>query len=311
LSEYTKALVELSGGFDVADFKAKRTFKDSLICSLFNEREAMAELCHCFSPVDEIFEAEDIDIATLQNIFFTGRKNDFSCLAKNKYFKFFAHQSSKCGNLPLRELMYAAREYENYAMLKLHELDPAVSLDTAAQAIYSSVVIKLPTPHFICLSEADVPEVSEASLADAFFDPVEGAKNLNLTMKIYNIKPGNNVDIIAKSPVLNAYCVFSSTVKAYIAFGDSTAEAIRKGIRYFIDNDYLPDFFAEHSSEVSRLFAEDLSLQKVNELLDSKTSQLLEEKRMRQEEAQKRQEAEQENLQLKKELEKLRKRLSD
>jgi hypothetical protein len=266
---FSKRLPELSGGLDLEDPKPRWNFKDSFICNLYSDKEKMAELCTSFSPSGEVFEPDDIEIATLENIFYTGRKNDFSCLAKNTYFKFFAHQSSACGNLPARELIYAGREYEDYIVQHLQRLYPDVSLNVSAKAIFGSKTIVLPTPQFICLTEdPDAEEFTEVCLADAFVDPVAGAKSLNLTMQIYSIKPGHNVEIMAKSPTLAAYSVFSSIVKEMIAMGSPKKKAVADGIRHCIANGYLSDYFAKHSSEVSRLFMEDLSLQEANAFIE-------------------------------------------
>jgi hypothetical protein len=179
---------------------SNRKYKDSVIVDLYRERENLAELCSSFSK--ESFKPEDIKVFTLKNVLFNGIVNDFACTAKDKFFKFYAHQSSDCGNLPLRELSYAGREYETYANLQ-------------TQRVYGSATIMLPRPEFICLYNGpkDLPDYSEVFLADAFKGEKEDAPSLNLKVQIYNINHGHNKPLMSKCPTLEGYSIFTAKVK--------------------------------------------------------------------------------------------------
>ena len=76
---------------------------------------------------------ENLEIYTLENAVYMGVKNDVSFLLMSE-LNLYEHQASQNPNMPLRDLLYIARQYEKYVMRK---------------SLYSGRLLKIPTPKFV------------------------------------------------------------------------------------------------------------------------------------------------------------------
>jgi len=75
------------------------------------------------------------------------------------------------------------------------------------------------------------------------------APSLELIVQVYNINSGHNAGILEKSRTLGGYSAFVGKVREY----EQTfplEEAMKKALKYCIDNDILKTFLETHSSEV-------------------------------------------------------------
>ena len=68
-------------------------------------------------------------------------------------------------------------------------------------------------------------------------------------MQVYNINSGHNAEILEKSRTLGGYSAFVGKVREY-AQSFTQEEAMKKALKYCMDNDILKTFFETHSSEV-------------------------------------------------------------
>ena len=76
--------------------------------------------------------SEDLQIITLENAIYMNMKNDLAFIIDCR-MSMYEHQGSVNPNMPLRYLLYVSREYSAMA---------------GNQSLYSSKLVKLPTPYF-------------------------------------------------------------------------------------------------------------------------------------------------------------------
>ena len=135
-----------------------RTYKSTIFIMLFEDRNNLLELYNAMSG-KHYTDPELLEINTLENAIYMSIRNDISFLIDGR-LSLYEHQSTWNPNMPLRDLFYAAREYE---ML------------IRDQSLYSSRLIKLPVPRFIVFYNGREKQEERCvlKLSDAFETPVE------------------------------------------------------------------------------------------------------------------------------------------
>jgi len=217
-------------------------YKNSVFSFLFNNPETLREL---YGAIEGVVLPPDtpIDINTLSGVLYMDQLNDLSFTIGNLLVVIMEHQSTINPNMPLRLLMYIAHIYEKIVNRSL---------------LYGSKFEKIPTPEFIVLynGKERYPDRSTLRLSDAFKDAcgllgVENpAPSLELVVQVYNINSGHNTEILKKSRTLGGYSAFVGKVREY-AQNCSKEEAMKKAIKYCMDNDILKTFLETHGSEVT------------------------------------------------------------
>ena len=109
---------------------AKRNYKDNTFCALFSEKRNLIELYNALSGSSFDMDTP-VEIVTLDNTFFGDRENDLSFIIENRWIVLAEQQSTLSPNIPLRMLVYVARQYENLVF---------------SRDIYSRKLVKIPTP---------------------------------------------------------------------------------------------------------------------------------------------------------------------
>jgi len=216
-------------------------YKNSVFSLLFSDPEALREL---YGAIEGVVLPPDIsiDINTLSDILYMGQINDLSFTVDNRLVVLIEHQSTINPNMPLRLLMYIAYIYEKI-------------IDR--NKLYKTKLEKIPTPEFIVLynGKESYPDRSTLRLSGAFKDACDllGVGNpvpaLELVVQVYNINSGHNAEILEKSRTLGGYSAFVGKVREY-AQTFTFEEAMKKALKYCIDNDILKTFLETHSSEV-------------------------------------------------------------
>jgi hypothetical protein len=224
----------------------KREFKDSVFVKLFSEPSRLLEL---YNAIADTSYGEDIpiEINTLFNVIVKGLRNDISFIIDGKFVVLVEHQSSICNNMPLRFLLYITRI-----------LDRMIGSD----AVFQEKLIKLPTPEFIVLYNGvkPFPQDSTFRLSDAFIATDESQEKfggMELTVRVLNINPDGNADLLQKSGTLNGYTTFVERARHNLNCGMELSEAITEAIKWCIEHGVLSDFLLKHRSEVhDMLFTE-------------------------------------------------------
>lgn len=112
--------------------KANRNYKDTLFRMLFREPEELLQLYNVVNGT-HYTNAENLKIVTLENAVYMNMKNDLA-FVMDFYLNLYEHQSTFNPNMPLRDLFYVAREYQNLI---------------EDQSLYASTLIKIPAPRFV------------------------------------------------------------------------------------------------------------------------------------------------------------------
>ena len=187
---------------------AKRSYKDSLFRMLFQEPRQLLDLFNAVNGTD-YQNPQDLEIVTLENAIYL--------------------------NMPLRILLYAAREYQ-----KLIKDD----------SLYASALLKLPTPHFVVFynGERNMPERTVLRLSDAYEKPVE-KPDLELSVTMLNINSGYNEQLKETCTLLGEYMQYVEKVRHYTKTMHLN-QAVSKAVDNCIQEGVLTEFLTSWKSEV-------------------------------------------------------------
>lgn len=166
-------------------------------------------------------------------------KNDVSFLISDT-LNLYEHQSTLNPNMPIRGLIYLARNYSSY--IDQHQLD-----------IYSDVLQKLPFPQYIIFYNGieDAPEQDVLSLHDAFGDYPNKEPCLECKATFLNINYGKNQKLMNRCRKLSDYATFVHLIRSYMNVGLTLIQAAEQTINECIKNDILKNFLLKHRGEVT------------------------------------------------------------
>ena len=171
--------------------KANKKYKDSVFVDLFYADEsAEANEISLYNALHEepLPEGTEIRKIRVENVLYMNFKNDISFDAGGKLIVFGEHQSTINENMPLRNLLYVGRAYE--------QLVPV-------EDRYKKKQVKLPKPEFYTFYNGEEAWAKEEvlKLSDAYLEQ-GGEKTLDLKVKMININPDQHHEILEKCPVL-------------------------------------------------------------------------------------------------------------
>ena len=211
---------------------ANRKYKDSVFKKLFGEKQKLAEVYNAIAGTK--YAAGDIEIVTLENIIFIGRENDIAFTAGGRLIVLIEHQSTVNPNMPLRCLLYIAREYQTMG---------------DNEAMYSKRLVQIMAPEFVVLYNGteDYAEKTELKLSDAFMNKAAG---LEVKVKVYNVNKGYNPKIMGKSGTLAGYAEFVAKARANMENGLEQAAALEKAVKECINDNILKEFLLTYGSDV-------------------------------------------------------------
>jgi hypothetical protein len=232
-------------------------YKDSVFSLLFSDPDTLREIYSAIEGVS-LDPALPITINTLSGVLYMAQYNDISFTIGNKIVVLIEHQSTINPNMPLRLLLYIARVYEK--ILEKGNL-------------YRGKLIKIPLPEFIVLYNGTKPYPDQVTLklSDAFeaTGDLKGgrtaAPELELTVRVYNINPGHNEEIVRRSGKLEGYSAFIGKVRENQTTMPSE-EAMKAAIEYCLEHNILRAFLAEHSSEVINMLLAEWNLDDAKEV---------------------------------------------
>ena len=230
------------GGTNQQQPAANRTYKDSLFTDLFYSDETAEEnlrsLYNALHPEDMLTAEDTIEKRRLENVLFNALYNDITGIFKERVIVFGEHQSTINNNIPVRFLMYAGRIYEQ--LLDGHRK-------------YETERIPLPTPEFYVFYNGRADwDVKELRLSDAFVDR-KNPFQMELTVKLINIRSEKNNDILKRCDILNQYSQF---VQAYEAHKDS-ADRMGDTIKYCVEHNILKEYIERKGKEVLSMLTMD------------------------------------------------------
>lgn len=128
----------------------KRTVKDSVFTCLFSDPKYARELYLYLHPEDPDVTEADCRLVTIENIFSDEQYNDLGIQIRDKLILLAEAQSTFSANLPVRMLLYAARNYKTY--ISEHKL-----------RLYAAKAVALPKVELYMVysgTKQDVPDLS-------------------------------------------------------------------------------------------------------------------------------------------------------
>jgi len=215
---------------------AKREYKDTIFRMIFKEKEALLSLYNALNHTNHT-NVEDLEINTLENAIYMNMKNEVSFVFAS-YLNLYEHQSTFNPNMPLRDLFYIARLYEQMVIGK---------------NIYGTRRIVLPTPRFVVFYNGinEYPEKMVMKLSEAF-EKQEEKPELELKVTVLNINDTQNRELMEQCRTLSDYMAYVNKVRTYSKCMP-LAEAVEKAVEECITENILIDFFRKHRAEVIQM----------------------------------------------------------
>lgn len=215
--------------------KENREHKDTVFVDLFSKdataKQNLLELHNALYDTDET-DPELIQQVGLEDVLFKNFRNDVAFTMGNHKIILSEHQSTINPNMPLRDLLYIAREYEKIIPIRDR---------------YRTTLVNIPTPKFLVFYNGteDYPVEQTLKLSTAFYETDEDI-NLELAVRVININPEKDHDILKKCKVLREYSQFVEITRKY----REDENQLQKAVKECIDNGILADYLLRKSSEV-------------------------------------------------------------
>ena len=212
--------------------KVRRNYKDSIFRMLYLDEKELLNLYNAVNGTNYT-DVENLEINTLQNAIYMNMKNDVSFIF-NFQVNLYEHQSTVNPNMPLRDLIYVTKLFQNI----VRDCD-----------LYGSTLVKTPAPRFVVFYNGmeKQPERKVYRLSDSFSKKQENPE-LELTVTVLNINAGNNAEILGNCKTLREYMQYTDKVRAY-ALKMPIEEAVEKAITECIKEDILADFLKKNRAE--------------------------------------------------------------
>ena len=212
--------------------------KDLLFQRVFADKRDMLDLYNALNGTNYT-DIDALSIVTLEDAIYMSIKNDLSFIVAST-LNLYEHQSTINPNMPLRGLVYLAKEYRTY-------------YDNSDQSIYSRKLIKLPRPQYIIFYNGteEQPEEKYLRLSDAF-EPARNGEEpmLECIAKQININYGYNQKFLDTCKRLHDYSYFINEIRANITEGLILSEAISQAMDTCIRKEILVDILSKQRSEV-------------------------------------------------------------
>ena len=212
--------------------------KDLLFQRVFADKRDMLDLYNALNGTNYT-DIDALSIVTLEDAIYMSIKNDLSFIVAST-LNLYEHQSTINPNMPLRGLVYLAKEYRTY-------------YDNSDQSIYSRKLIKLPRPQYIIFYNGteEQPEEKYLRLSDAFEPAGNGEEPmLECIAKQININYGYNQKLLDTCKRLHDYSYFINEIRANITEGFILSEAISQAMDSCIRKEILVDILSKQRSEV-------------------------------------------------------------
>lgn len=215
-----------------------REVKDRLFRVVFREKKYQLQLYNAINGTNYQNE-EDLIVYTLEDVIYLKMKNDLSFLIVSSTLNLYEQQSTFNPNMPIRGVLYFARQYEIY--IDENDLD-----------VYGSSLVRLPVPQMVVFynGERDMPEESELKLSDAFMDGDGCKPAMECVARMINIGYGHNRELMEKCQRLAEYARFIQILKECKAVEKDLAKATHVAVERGIKEGILTDILLRQKAEV-------------------------------------------------------------
>ena len=221
----------------MADYNSR--YRDSVFRSYFNEPVRLLSLCNAVLDT-QYTNPDELNINTLEGIFFDKQKNDISCTIDNHFLVLVEHQTTVNENMPFRCLSYVAELLNNLIKNK--------------NKLYNKGLIKFPKPKFFVLYDGNEyePLQRKMRLSDAFDGDSD---SLELVVTAFNINYGLPQPLLQHCRYLSDYSTLVGKVKEGIKLGLFRRDAISRAVKFCLEHGIMGNYLVEHSEEVFNMLA--------------------------------------------------------
>ena len=213
--------------------KVKRNHKDTLFRMIFSTRENLLSLYNAVNH-SHYTDASELEIVTLKNAVYMNMKNDQAFLL-DMQLNLYEHQSTWNPNMPLRFLMYVAKEYQ---MLVRN------------QTLYASALVKVPTPHFVVFYNGETEQEAETILRLSHsFQQKTDKPELELMVRVLNINLDKKQEVLEACQLLKEYMLLVNKIRRYTDEYKDINQAVEQAVTEFIEENILADFLRKNRAE--------------------------------------------------------------
>lgn len=235
-----------------------KKYKDSVFRKIFNDKEKIIELYNALSE-SSYGNDTNVEIVTLEDVLYDVFKNDLAFIIGNKFVVLVEHQSTINENMPIRMLIYLAREYE-----KIIKNDN----------VYKSTLVKIPEPElYVLYNGIRKYNKTELKLSDAFITNNKNNSFINLKVKVININIEKNHKVLALSRTLKEYGILIQKIRKLLDDGNTLENALKSAIKECISNNILKDFLKQNSSEVINMLFQEFDVDKYIKVREEEAEQ--------------------------------------
>ena len=213
--------------------KANRKYKDTVFRMLFSDRKNLLSLYNAVNGTT-YDNPSMLEIVTLENAVYIGMKNDLSFIVNTNLF-LYEHQSTYNPNMPLRDLLYIAAEYQKLVDNK---------------SLYSPILQKIPEPNFIVFyNGTEKKEESWVTYLSEAYEDFSGEANLELKVLTLNVNEGHNRKLMEECHILREYAQYVAKVRKYTKEMNLDG-AVELAVYECIQEGILVEFLRKNKSEV-------------------------------------------------------------
>ena len=213
--------------------KVKRDHKDTLFRMIFSTRENLLSLYNVVNH-SHYTDASELEIVTLKNAVYMNMKNDQAFLL-DMQLNLYEHQSTWNPNMPLRFLMYVAKEYQ---MLVRN------------QTLYASALVKVPTPHFVVFYNGETEQEAETILRLSHsFQQKTDKPELELMVRVLNINLDKKQEVLEACQLLKEYMLLVNKIRRYTDEYKDINQAVEQAVTECIEENILADFLRKNRAE--------------------------------------------------------------
>lgn len=213
-----------------------RRYKDVLFRRLFRDKKDLLDLYNALNG-STYTDFEALEVVTLEDVIFMKMKNDLSFIIGSS-INLYEHQSSCNPNMPLRGLIYFARQFEGL-------------VSSRGDDLYGKKAIEIPTPVYIVFYNGRGMDTDNVMLylSDSF-SAGRGSGCLECTCEVLNINRGYNGALMERCRRLWEYSEFSSEIEENIKSGMDRKEAVETAMDICIERGILSDILIKEKAEV-------------------------------------------------------------
>ena len=210
-----------------------RNHKDTLFRMLFSTRENLLSLYNAVNH-SHYTDPKELEIVTLKNAVYINMKNDQAFLL-DMQLNLYEHQSTWNPNMPLRFLMYVAKEYQ---MLVRN------------QTLYASALVKVPTPHFVVFYNGETEQEAETILRLSHsFQQKTDKPELELMVRVLNINLDKKQEVLEACQLLKEYMLLVNKIRRYTDEYKDINQAVEQAVTECIEENILADFLRKNRAE--------------------------------------------------------------